>query len=510
MTTRQPERMAGLTSITWLLIAACLMMQACASTARSNDRDRLVRERLYIRIQDILSHAGLAQTTVGVKVVSLRSGETLFEHQADRLFNPASNTKLFTATAALKTLGPDYRFTTTLSLDAGSLKTNDTLYTALYLKGTGDPLLDTEALQGLADSLVRFDIHTLAGDVIVDDTCFDDVRLGKGWMWDDVPYGFSAQISALTVNGNCVTVVVTPGDTIGAPVDVRLEPPTSYVKMRVQAATASDDAPDSVRTPLRIERQWQTRQNVIVVTGEIPLGPSERRAVQTVEDPALYTATLFRELLAAAGVYITGDIRRGAIPPQVKEIAVHRSEPLTEAVAHMLKDSDNLTAELLVKTMGVHGSGSPGATAHGIRVVRQVATEVAGLDTLQYVLVDGSGLSRYNQVTPAQVTALLSSVYHDPALRAPIMTALPIAGVDGTLEDRIRPSETSRKIMAKTGTMAGVSCLSGFVYTRDDEPLAFSIMMNHYIGSSRMSRQAQDEIGAVLADFSRRPRFVER
>jgi D-alanyl-D-alanine carboxypeptidase/D-alanyl-D-alanine-endopeptidase (penicillin-binding protein 4) len=323
-------------------------------------------------------------------------------------------------------------------------------------------------------------------------------------MWDDVAYDYSAQISAVTLNRNCVTVLVAPGDTVGSPVRVQLDPPTDYMRVLVEARTGPASASDSADAePLRVERRWQERQNVLEVTGVLPLGAEERRVIRTVEDPGRYAATVFRERLAGHGISVTGETRAGRTPLRARVLASHRSEPLTAAVSFMLKESDNLAAELLVKAMGAYRSGRPGATPDGLRAVQGVLTEIAGLDTLQYRFADGSGLSWYNLVAPDQTMRLLMSAYRDSTLREPLLAALPVAGVDGTLKNRMRSSPAEGTLRAKTGTLSGASCLSGFVRTRDGETVAFSIMMNHFVGSSATARRTQDAIGALLAGFSR-------
>ena len=456
-----------------------------------------------------MDRPGLSQAAVGVKVVSLRSGVTLFENNADRLFIPASNTKLLTAVSALKTLGADYRFSTRLYLDERFSVSGDTLHSNIYLKGAGDPEFDTEALKALAVQLGRFDIRYIAGDVVADESYLDDVRLGSGWMWDDVQYDYSAQISALTINRNCVTVVVVPGDSANAPVQVSLEPATSYMTLDVQAVTAPAGLPDSVRIPLRIRRRWEDHSNVIVVNGRYPIDTDTLRSVRTVEEPALYAATLLRDLLKDAGIHATGAVRKSKMPEETVDIAVHRSEPLPSAVAFVLKDSDNLAAELLVKTLGAHTTGTPGTVRSGLQVIRRVMAGAA-LDTLLYRQVDGSGLSTYNLISPRQIIDLLRFAYRDTTLRTPFLSSLPIAGVDGSLRFRMPSLAASRNLVAKTGTMSGVSCLSGFVNPGAYEPLAFSIMMNHYIGSSRTARQAQDEICRILAAYGRQASLARR
>jgi D-alanyl-D-alanine carboxypeptidase/D-alanyl-D-alanine-endopeptidase (penicillin-binding protein 4) len=222
-----------------------------------------------------------------------------------------------------------------------------------------------------------------------------------------------------------------------------------------------------------------------------------------VENPEMYAAALFREAFERNGVRMTGVTKKGRIPVSARMLASHISAPVTSALRDVLKDSDNLASELILKSMARYATGRPGSAEDGLRVLRGALRAVAGLDTLEYRLADGSGLSWYNLVTPDQIVALLSAASRDSLIRTPLMDALPVAGVDGSLTNRMRASAAAGKAMAKTGTLSGVSCLSGFVRTQDDETLVFSIMINHYIGSSSVARRAQDDVVSALAGLSR-------
>lgn len=483
------------------LVTAVLSFACGGSGAPQNSLSRF-EPRLQRSIQAVLDDPALAPMNVGLKVVSMTAGDTLFAHQSNGLFHPASNTKLYTAVSALRVLGPDYRFLTTVYSAPGARVRSDTLFTDLYLFGRGDPLLTTEDLGHLADIIAESRPAVISGDIILDDSYFDPVPLGEGWMWDDVQYGYSAQLSAMTINSNCVQVTVVPGDAVGAPVSVRISPPTAYLTFNVKAVTVPAD---STAAPLRVQRLWEARRNTVAVTGELPLDAGERLFIRSVEEPGMYAARLFKEQLHARGVYVTGRIRRGKTPYQATAMATHRSEPLTASVTKMLKDSDNLAAELLIKAMGQHVSGGTGTSRDGLRAMRRVLTEYVGLDTLSYRIADGSGLSFYNLISPDQTIALLTAAYQDTTLRPHLIEALPIAGVDGTLQYRMNDTAAEGLLRAKTGTLSGVSCLSGFVPTQDGELLAFSIMMNNYVGSSATARRAQNDIGALLAGYSRKP-----
>lgn len=488
----------------FLVPVLALLVLACGGPLQFRGGPSGPERRLAEDISRILDHPDLAPMTIGVKVVSPVTGRVYFARHADGLFHPASNTKLFTALGVLRTMGPDYRYLTSVFADEDAYAGGDTLHTSLYLHGSGDPMLESvhlDSLAGLVDG--SYGVRVIAGDIVVDDTCLDGVPYGEGWMWDDVQYSYSASLNALTVNGNSVKIGISPGTAVGAPVTVRVNPPTTSVTFLVEALTAAAGDTSSAE-PLRVERDWRSRSNRVTITGRVAMDAGERVYFRSVEAPGLYAGKLFRDRLQARGIRVTGPVRRGVTPAGAQTVATYRSPPVTEALARLLKDSHNLTAELLIKTMGRHATGEPGSSDDGLDALRQVLAEDIGLDPGAYRFADGSGLSWYNYVSPDQVAALLTAAYHDPVIGADFLEALPVAGVDGTVANRMKDTAAMGNLRAKTGTLSGVSCLSGYVHTLDGEPLVFSIMINNFVGPASTARRAQDAIGVLLAGFSRK------
>ncbi len=489
-----------------LLLTLALLVLACGGPFQFRKAPSAPERRLAEDLQAIMDRPELAPMSIGVKVVSLVTGRTLFSHHSNGLFHPASNTKLFTAVGVLRTMGPDYRYLTSVFADNDAYMRSDTLYTALYLFGRGDPLLDSARLDRLASTVAEDSgARVIVGDVVVDETYMDRIPFGEGWMWDDVQYSYSASLNALAVNGNSVKILISPGASVGAPVSVRVEPPTAAVTFEVQAVTVEAASMDtSAIEPLWVERDWPSRSNRVKITGHLRLDNGEREFHRSVEEPGLFAGRLFRDRLHARGVRVTGSVRRGITPTRARSMAAYRSPAVTKALAHLLKDSSNLTAELLVKTMGRHATGNPGSSTEGLAVLRQELADYIGLESDHYRFADGSGLSWYNYVSPDQIVDLLLATYHDASIGDAFREALPIAGVDGSLRNRMKDTAAMGKLRAKTGTLTGVSCLSGYVQTRDGEPLVFSIMMNNFVGPASTARRTQDEIGVLLAGFSRK------
>lgn len=475
------------------LLSFLLLATGCTPrSARGSGRPSLSET-----ISRALAHPSLDHTGVALLVVSLDRGDTLFAREDDRLYTPASNRKLFTAASALHWLGPEHRFTTAL-LSAGRMS-GDTLQGDLVLVGSGDPDLTARDLAALADTLASA-ARVVTGDVRADDSRFDDVEWGAGWMWDDGPYWEWPYITALTVADNVVTVTVRPGAEVGAPVAIAVDPPNRYVTLNVSATTAAAGAP----AELVIDRHWDPKENVIDVTGTLALDAEPVTARRTVEEPALYAATLLLELLEARGVEVLGIARHGPLEAAAADtVAAHASGPLAASIRNFLKVSDNLTGELLVKAVGAAVSGPPGSYETGLAAERAFLASEVGIDTTAQRLADGSGVSRYNLVTARQIVALLAYMPTRTDLFPAYLDALPVAGVDGTLEERMRGTAAEGRVRAKTGTLNGVTALSGYVPSADGERLAFSLMVEFYTGSAAPRRAVQDSIVAALAAFRR-------
>ncbi|MCK5331969.1 MAG: D-alanyl-D-alanine carboxypeptidase/D-alanyl-D-alanine-endopeptidase [Candidatus Marinimicrobia bacterium] len=451
-----------------------------------------------VRGQPLLSHkikttidqSGLT-TNIGLKVVALKTGKTLYQLNSDHLFTPASNNKLYTAAAALYYLGPDYNFRTTVWIDSSGII--DGKVGTLILKGGGDPDLSLVSLDSLAEVVSRniISIDTL----IIDNTRLDSVRFGEGWMWDEGAWWYAAQIDAMTLNDNCIDIDIAPGQ-VGQPPVIAITPNTAYISIINQAQTVDDTV--GIRA-LKIERHWWDFSNIFDITGDILITADRDTIYRNIDSPARYSGQVFSEYLIRHGVEFKGPILIKPHPPEIVSIAEHVSDTLSVILHNFLKESDNLTGELLVKTIGLETSDKQGNWKNGLTAIKKFLNDIVILDTTAIRMVDGSGVSRYNLTSPDQLVAILQYVYSQSGYQSDYLAALPLAGFDGTLENRMENDVVRGKILAKTGTLSGASCLSGYVFTKAGDPLAFSIMMNGYVGSSGPYRQLQDDICAILA-----------
>ncbi len=436
-------------------------------------------------IDQILSDSRLTMARAGVVVRNATTGEELYTLDSGKLFAPASNTKLLTSAAAMETLGADYRFSTEV-LSKGR---------DLYLRGTGDPTMLAADYDALAAKVAASGVKVVTGRLVVDDTWFDDVRLGTDWTWDDEPYYYAGQISALTASpdtdydAGSVVVSVAPGDGPGKPAKVTTTPDTDYVKIVNKAVTGDD-------TDVLVERQHGG--NTVVITGTVAEQYDEWVAVW---EPSLYAASLFRKGLAAHGVRVIGSTVREATPSGAKTLATRESMPLSQLLTPFMKLSNNMHAEILTKAMGRKVSGE-GTWSAGLAVTTAFA-RANGVGTLR--LRDGSGLSRVDGLTPSGITSLLIAAKGKPWFPA-WYDSLPIAGqadrlVGGTLRSRMRGTPAAGNVHAKTGSLTSVTALSGYVTSADGEPLVFSILTNDYLSGA--PRDLEDRIAVRLAQFTR-------
>lgn len=491
-----------------LLLGFCglLFLTACSSSkqlqvSQSTGGAHSLAD-LRLRIEQILNDRALAHAITGIKIVSLRTGETFYERNAELLAHPASNQKLLTSATALSLLGPAYVFRTSVACDSAQ-RIESAITGDLYLIGRGNPDLTDEDLFGLAQNLAQLGIKEIRGNLICDDFYFDDLRWGNGWMWDDDPSTDEPRLSALTVNDNAVTIRVSPADTAGKPGRVQIIPPTDHVTVVNTSVTVKRQTQiDSLQIPpLLMTRNWQQNENTILVSGAVAQNESSPEETLNILAPEIYCGKLFRDALRMAGITLQGNVIRGEAPTRIKNLAEHRG-PLMPILINLNKTSDNLTAELLLKTLGAEKLGQPGTAAKGIRVMRQFFSS-AGVDTNAVYSADGSGVSHYNFVTPANLVSLLAAMWKNFSIRNEFVATLPIAGVDGTLRGRMKGTVAANVLHAKTGTLSAVSTLSGYTTTAEGEELAFSFMMQHFLASGRAVRSIQDRLGAELSGFRR-------
>jgi D-alanyl-D-alanine carboxypeptidase/D-alanyl-D-alanine-endopeptidase (penicillin-binding protein 4) len=476
-------------------VLALVFLAGCAGIFPSGvPRDPV--ERLRYDLDRLLDDSLFIPTRAGVKVVSLESGEVLYDRNSTMLMHPASNMKLLTSAAAIGLLGKDFPLTTVVFAD--TMMAADTLEGNLYFKGFGNPDLKSTDLDTIVAQIRASGIAAVRGNIVADVSYFDDLFWGEGWMWDDEPYSFEAFITPLSINDNCVKVVVSPGANHGDRALVTLDPPTTYVTLVNNAITVTD----TVLIPLDVTRLFKERLNTIVVSGQIHRSSKPREYTLSVWKPELYAAQLLKESLEKSGIAVGGSTLIGTTPPAARAMARHVGR-FDSMLVNLNKISDNLSAENTLKILGAEKRGTPGSARSGISETKLFLSQF-GIDTTKFLMVDGSGVSHYNLLTAEMLVQLLVGMAHRPEWFPLFYASLPVAGVDGTLSNRMKGTPAEGNLRAKTGSISGVSSLSGYVTSLDGEMLAFSILMQHFIGGNRPFREVQDRIGARLAAFSRK------
>jgi serine-type D-Ala-D-Ala carboxypeptidase/endopeptidase (penicillin-binding protein 4) len=556
-------------SIATATLAQSSAPQTSQSPAQSPQTENL--EALAARLSAHISQPRFAPAAWGVKVVSLDSGKTLFEHNPQKYFNPASNAKLYTAALALDRLGADYRIRTSLYSTARP-DSSGTLKGDLIVYGRGDPTMAAslnggdyfKPLEPLVNNLVSAGVRRIEGDLVGDESYFATPAIGAGWEWDDLQEYYGAEVSALTLNDNALDLFVKPAERVGVPCRITTGPATAWVTIinRTETAPKTGEARIVVYRPVG--------ENIIYVSGRLPLGGRDYRGSVAVHNPAGLFVALLKEALLRRGIAVTGRTRtmdwkfREVTPvdwTKLIELGFVESLPLRDILRETLKPSQNLYAQLLLlqvgavrqeREMGRGGEGEKekgregekGSKGEGTSRTVSVApspprplapssegphltTEEMGVEAMndflaaagvkkgEVLLEEGSGLSRRDIITPNATVALLAHM-HRHRFADDYRNGLPVAGVDGTLQNRMKGTAAAGNARAKTGSLRYVYALSGYVTTAAGERLAFSIMLNNYYNTERANatanssqripspREDLDGIVVMLAGFSGR------
>jgi D-alanyl-D-alanine carboxypeptidase/D-alanyl-D-alanine-endopeptidase (penicillin-binding protein 4) len=455
-------------------------------------------------IDAILAEPLLAHAYWGVLVKSLKTGETLYTVNARKLMMPASNMKIVTLAAAAERLGWNYTYETKV-FAAGPIESG-VLHGDLVVVGSGDPSLVTA--DGMAervftewsDQLKSKGVRTIGGRIIGDDNAFDDDGLGFGWSWDDLPDGYAAGVSALQFNESQVRVTIGPGAALGDPASIALAPDGSGLVITSSLKTAAANTPALV-----VARRFPGSSR-LELRGSIPLGSAPAVHTMSVDNPTLFFVNVLRAALIAHGIDVRGpavdiDEVTGELPRETAHpLIVYRSPPLTNIAMTLMKISLNFDAETMVKTLGLI-TGTP-TYAAGLADARSLV-ERWGVAASDLIMADGSGLSRYNLITPEALVTILTHVDRDDRLREPFEASLPIAGRDGTLSNRMKGTPAEGNARAKTGSMSNVRGLSGYVTTAGGETVVFSILANNFETAAETITRTADAIVVRLAEFRR-------
>ena len=495
------------------LAIAALMSGGCAASVASSDpasspavmRPAGPRAALRQFVDSMVGDADFRSANWGILIVDPGRGETLYARNADKLFMPASNMKLLTGGTALTQLGPDYRWATTL-LTRGPVRAG-TLEGDLLVRGNGDPSVSTSArkdamlpLRELADSLRAHGVTRVRGRILAAPSPFVDSPLGYGWSFDDLDEPYSAGVDALFFNEGYTELVAFGGARAGDPVRVVTRPASTYPAVSVRARTVAR-APrgasvvDSMAALPALVAAQDTLHGAMVVTGTLAVGDSSVIEIAFRDQPTAYVAA-FREALRSRGV-IVEDARTDTTARADSLVAV-RSLTLREVMPVFEKPSQNQIGELLFKTLALVKTGVGRADSASQVVSRQLLAWGALPDG--FAVRDGSGLSRHDYVAPRTIVRVLDAMRKGDQFQL-FYDALPIAGVDGTIRNRMKGTPAQGNVRAKTGTLDKARSLSGYVTTADGRLLLFSALCNNYVVPTRRVDRVTDALGVRLASM---------
>ena len=455
------------------------------------------QKQLVSSINKILSDPFFEQTIAALDIFDLTDSVSLFKKNETLLLRPASNMKLLTSAAALINLGEDFQFKTEL-FHTGIIE-GDKLYGDLYVVGGFDPDFSTTDLDSFVNSINSLGIKELTGGIYGDISKKDSLYWGKGWMWDDDPDATAPYLSALNINDNVIKVFV-EGSDVDSPAVVTTIPQTNFIKIKNNCLTVSSNSSEDYFAT----RDWVDKQNTILVEGKISktsvIDTSERTTKLNLLYPDKYFLTLFSEKLVDNGINVNEPIRIETLPNNSVFLkSINRT--IDSVLVDLNKESDNLNAEMLIYVMALSDSGAPATEENGLANIKKLI-DTLGFDPDNFSIADGSGVSHYNLVSAELLNRLLRFMYYERKdLFELFYESLPVAGVDGTLKNRMKNISAENNVHAKTGTLNGVSNLSGYVTAENGHLISFSILMQNFVKEYSVARNFQNKICELLAEY---------
>jgi D-alanyl-D-alanine carboxypeptidase/D-alanyl-D-alanine-endopeptidase (penicillin-binding protein 4) len=471
-------------------------------------------ELFAARARIILESGQPAKGEWGLLIADGSTGQVLFEENADKYFVPASNMKLFTTALALAKLSPGFRFRTTIEATAEP-GANGKLPGPLYLVGRGDPNLSNrkfpyalkeefdgpseKVIAEMADAIAAKGIREISGDIVGDESYFPRERYPNGWEIDDMVWEYGAAISAIVVDDNTVQLTLTAGEKAGDKVNALVSPDAPEFTVDNQVITSAA----GVKADLTVKRE--PGSNVVTVLGTLPAKSTPRKLTLAIQEPALQAAAMLKRLLEDRGIKVDGTVRKLSLPPGAPEgekrvvLAEHRSIPLGDSVKLVNKISQNLHTEMLLRT-ATRQSGA-WTTPEDLANFATSFYAVAGIPSGGVVQTDGSGLSRHDLVTPRALVALLLYAEKQPWFDV-YFASLPVAGIDGTLEDHMKNSIADGRLHAKSGSVEHVRTRSGYADLPSGKRLVFSFLSNNMGSKGHEATDALDALSiAMMEEF---------
>ena len=463
------------------------------------DRDKWLAGRLQAALA---ARPALARAHIGVTIIDAASGRLIVSRGMDEPFQIASVAKVVTSAAALAILGPEYKYRTTLYIPQEGWDGSDTLKGDLWLRGAGDPTFTAEMLWRLVSELKMLGIRKITGSVVIDDSFFDGVTAPPLYDQRHEDNAYRAPVGAASLNYSSILLHVYPGKKGGEPVRLEPDPNSEYFVITNTTTTV-----ETGRTSLKIAavpKQGFPRRMELKISGTMRLDAEPVHTRKRIEHPAEYLGETLRSFLVAQGIKVGGRlVKKVAVPPTARAIASIGSEPLTVLIRDLNKFSNNFMAETLLKTIGAEAEGAPGTWEKGLTAVRAWLVG-AGLKPGSFRYDNGSGLYDSNRFTPLQIVTVLRQAWRDFRFSADFISALSVAGADGTLGHRMIGGAAERYVRAKTGTLRGVSALAGYAGSVGKGTLIFAILVNDIPEAweaGRAARSLQDEVAQAMVMY---------
>lgn len=443
-------------------------------------------------INKILEDDYFNSTILAVDIYDLTDNKSLYKKYDKLLLHPASNMKVLTTATALEYLGKDYSFKT--SVYHTGILMDSVCYGDVYVVGGFDPDFTTEDLDTLVMKIKNYGINEIRGNLYGDVSNMDSLFWGNGWMWDDDPYSDFPYMTPLIVNDASIKVAYEPG-LIGKSIIYSLIPQTDFFDINNTSITTKEDTSN-----LTITRDWLNRGNEIIVEGDLSYRAKPDTVQFNIVNPEYYFLYLMKEKLEENSIKFFGRLDTLTLPEFSNHIYT-KSRNFSEVIVNLNKESDNLSAEMTLRALALQYFDKPASAEKGIFMIDSLITKI-GLDYKDYKIVDGSGVSHYNLVSTELLIELLKYFYfHSKDNYEILKNSFPIAGVDGSLENRMRRSKAYNNVHAKTGTLTGVSTLSGYLKSKNKHDVAFSIFVQNFVNSAKVARRYQDRICKFLCEI---------
>lgn len=446
-------------------------------------------DKIKLEIDSLLTTDYFTKTQIAVDVFDLTSSQKVYSKNEKLLLRPASVQKIFTTGAALKFLGPDYTFKTGFYY-TGEIE-DSVCKGDIYIIGGFDPDFTNRDLDSIVNVIKEYGINEVNGNLYADVSAGDSLFWGEGWMWDDDPGSFSPYLSPLCINDNSIKIIFRPGE-IGKPAIAEVIPQNRFINVINNSITI-----DTGKSTINVTRDWINRSNEIIITGNIPSLVQRDSVSLNIFNPTFYFLNLMKESLEKHNIKLNGRIDTLTSTNDAEEIITF-SRNIEPVIINTNKESDNLSAEMILRSLAFVNFSKPSTAKKGKVFVDSLIT-LAGFTPKDYRIADGSGLSFYNLISAELVTGLLKYFYYEEEeLFVKLFNSFAVSGFDGTLKNRMVDSPVQRRVFAKTGGLSGVANIAGFIRTKNGSLIAFTILTQNYVGRATQALIIQNKICELL------------